>query len=371
VTDPAAGQVPSNAHAVRDDDTFDVAAMHAWLTSHVPELSHLTTLPQVRQFVGGASNLTYLLSYPGRDLVMRRPPAGTKASSAHDMAREYLVQQRLKPVFRYVPQVLGLCQDHSVLGADFYVMEQIPGTILRANLPPHLSLSPAEARRLGQAAIGTLAELHAVDPEAAGLSQLSRGPGYVQRQVAGWSKRYLAVRTWNTPSFERVMAWLDDVKPDDAGSCLIHNDFRLDNLVLDPGDPLRVAGVLDWEMATVGDPLMDLGGAIAYWVQADDDWAHRQLRRQPTHLPGMMTRRQVIDFYAERTGRDLGDFTFYEVFGLFRLAVILQQIYYRYHHKQTTNPAFKNFWLMTGYLDWRCRRLIRQTQRTSPRTGRS
>jgi aminoglycoside phosphotransferase (APT) family kinase protein len=365
MTDPAAGQLPPNAHKVRADDAFDLAATNAWLTTNVPQLAGLTNPPQVRQFEGGASNLTYLLSYPGLDLVLRRPPAGTKASSAHDMAREFLVQDRLRTVFPCVPNVLALCQDHSVLGADFYVMEKIAGTIVRANLPPDLTLSPAQATRLCEAAIGTLADLHAVDPHAAGLSQLGRGPGYVQRQMTGWTKRLQAVRTWNTPGFSHVISWLNEVMPDDAGSCLIHNDFRLDNLVLAPGEPERVVGVLDWEMATIGDPLMDLGSALAYWVQADDDRIHRQLRRQPTHLPGMMTRRQVLDFYAERTGRSLDDVTFYEVFGLFRLAVILQQIYYRYHHGQTTNPAFKNFWLMIGYLDWRCRRLIRQSERSA------
>jgi aminoglycoside phosphotransferase (APT) family kinase protein len=156
------------------------------------------------------------------------------------------------------------------------------------------------------------------------------------------------------------MTWLADHMPDDAGSCVIHNDFRLDNLVLSPADPLRIAGVLDWELATIGDPLMDLGSSLAYWVQADDDLVNRQLRRQPTHLPGMMTRRQVIEYYAEQTGRSLENWTFYQVFGLFRLAVIVQQIYYRYHHKQSTNPAFKNYWFMVCYLDWRCRRLIKR-----------
>jgi len=251
------------------------------------------------------------------------------------------------------------------------VMERIPGTILRASLPPGLTLSPPQATRLCEAAIGTLVELHAVDPVAAGLDQLSRGPGYVQRQVSGWSKRYRNARTWNTPSFERVMAWLADSMPDDVAACVIHNDFRLDNLVLAPDDPLRVAGVLDWELATIGDPLMDLGSSLAYWVQADDDRIHRRLRRQPTHLPGMMTRQQVIEFYAARTGRDLDDWAFYEVFGLFRLAVIVQQIYYRYQHRQTSNPAFKRFWFMVGYLDWRCQRLIRQAERSRRRTGRS
>jgi aminoglycoside phosphotransferase (APT) family kinase protein len=207
--------------------------------------------------------------------------------------------------------------------------------------------------------VDRLVELHAVDVPAAGLQEFGRGPGYVERQVTGWSERYRAAKTWNVPSFATVMAWLEQNRPDDVGSCLIHNDWRFDNLVLDPADPARILGVLDWEMATVGDPLMDLGSALAYWIQADDDRLMGLLRRQPTHLPGMLTRREVVERYAERSGRTIDDWTFYEVFGLFRLAVIVQQIYFRYHHKQTRNPAFRHFWIAVNYLDRRCRRLIR------------
>jgi aminoglycoside phosphotransferase (APT) family kinase protein len=350
-------ELPRNARPVRTDDAFDVPAVDAWIRSRVDGLA--PGAPDVHQFSGGASNLTYLLRYPGRDLVLRRPPAGTKASSAHDMAREYLVQDRLRPVFPPVPNVLALCQDPAVAGSDFYVMDRIPGTVLRANLPPGTTLSPADARALCRAAVDVLADLHAVDVEAAGLGELGRGAGYVGRQVSGWTRRYRDAKTWNVPGFERVMAWLAENQPPDAGTCLIHNDFRLDNLVLAPDDPARVVGVLDWEMATLGDPLMDLGGALAYWVQADDDPARRATRRQPTHLPGMLTRREVLDHYAERTGRPIENWTFYEVFGLFRLAVIVQQIYYRYHHRQTRNPEFRRYWLLVGYLEFRCRRLIK------------
>lgn len=347
--------LPPNAVGVRPDDAFDVIAVNGWLKQHV---AGLAGTPVVTQFTGGASNLTYLLRYPGRDLVMRRPPAGKKASSAHDMAREYLVQSRLKPAFPYVPTVLALCQDDRVLGTDFYVMERIPGTILRSDLPPGVTLTLEQGAQLCRAAVDTLVELHSVDPGKVALGELSRGPGYVQRQVAGWSKRYRAVRTRNTPPFTRVISWLTSHMPADTGSCVIHNDFRLDNLVLSPDNPVKIAGVLDWELATIGDPLMDLGSSLAYWVQADDDRVNRRLRRQPTHLPGMMTRRQVIDYYAQQTGSNLENWTFYEVFGLFRLAVIVQQIYYRYHHGQSTNPAFKHYWFTVCYLDWRCRRLI-------------
>jgi aminoglycoside phosphotransferase (APT) family kinase protein len=343
---------------VRDEDAFDVAAVHAWLAPQVPGLG--AEPPEVRQFGGGASNLTYLLRYPDRDLVLRRPPAGQKAASAHDMAREHRVQSALAPHYRYVPAMVALCTDHEVLGSDFYVMERVPGTILRGTLPEGMSLTPEQAHDLGLRAFDALLELHAVDVEAAGLTDLGKGRGYVGRQVAGWSERYRRARTDNVPDFEAVMGWLAERQPDDVATVLVHNDFRLDNLVLTP-DPtdgdLKVVGVLDWEMATLGDPLMDLGGALAYWVQADDDEGYRLSKRQPSDLPGMPTRAEIVRHYAERTGLRVDDWTFYEVFGLFRLAVIVQQIYYRFHHGQTTNPAFEHFWLFVGVLDDRCRRL--------------
>jgi aminoglycoside phosphotransferase (APT) family kinase protein len=343
---------------VRADDAIDATAVGAWLAEHVPGLSGV---PEVKQYSGGASNLTYLLRYPHRELILRRPPAGTKAKSAHDMAREFRIQQRLKPLFPAVPAMVAFCDDPAVLGADFYVMERLAGVILRGRLPQGLTLPPEQARELCLAMVDRLVDLHAVDVAAAGLDELGRGPGYVARQVAGWSERYRAAKTWNVPSFARVMDWLERNRPDDVGSCLIHNDWRFDNLVLDPSVPARILGVLDWEMATVGDPLMDLGSALAYWVQADDDRLMGLLRRQPTHLPGMLTRGEVVDRYAQRSGRSIEHWTFYEVFGLFRLAAIVQQIYFRYHHKQTRNPAFRHFWIAVNYLDRRCRRLIRDS----------
>ncbi|MBG0568339.1 phosphotransferase family protein [Actinoplanes aureus] len=335
---------------VRAEDAFDVAAVAAWLGIDVPE---------VRQFSGGASNLTYLL---GDDLILRRPPAGTKAKSAHDMGREYRIQSGLAPVFRYVPEMVAYCDDESVIGSEFYVMKRVDGHIPRKELG--LDLPPDKVRQLCTGVLDLLVDLHSVDPAAAGLADLGKGAGYVSRQVDGWSRRYRAARTRNVGSFETVMAWLRDNQPADRGTCLIHNDFRFDNIVLDPGEARPVA-LLDWEMATLGDPLMDLGGALAYWVQADDGRLFRAFRRQPTHTPGMLTRREVVDYYCTRRGIDLSDrqWAFYEVFGLFRLAVIVQQIYYRYHHRQTRNPAFRHFWVASLMLEARCRRIIRRAGR--------
>jgi aminoglycoside phosphotransferase (APT) family kinase protein len=274
------------------------------------------------------------------------------------MSREYTVQSGLQTVYPYVPRMVALCQDPGVLGTDFYVMDRIAGIVPRKEMPPGVRLDREQARRLCLAMLDRWIELHAVDPRAAGLEALGRGEGYARRQVEGWSDRYEKARTRNVPSYRRVREWLRANAPVDAGACVIHNDWRFDNLVLAPSDPTRIVGVLDWEMATIGDPLMDLGSALAYWVQADDGPLMRWTRRQPTHLPGMLRRDEVVAYYRERTGRVPEDWAFYEVFGLFRLAAIAQQIYYRYSHRQTRNPAFRHFWILIQYLHWRCRRIL-------------
>ena len=339
-------------------EALDAAAVHAWLGARVPDLG--ATLPEVTQYAGGASNWTYRLKYPTHDFVLRRPPAGTKAKSAHDMGREFRVQSALRPVYPYVPEMIAFCDDAAVLGCDFYVMKRIPGPIPRARMPKEITLDAAQTRALCLATIDKLVELHAVDVDATGLAQLGKGPGYAKRQIDGWTGRYAKARTWNVPRFTRVTAWLAAHTPADTAACLIHGDFRFDNVVLDERDPTRVVGVLDWEMSTIGCPLMDLGNSLAYWVQADDDWFGQKMRRQPTHLPGMLTRAEVVAYYAERSGRTVENWPFYEVYGLFRLAAILQQIYYRYHHGQTKNPAFRWFWAMVHYLHRRCLRAIRE-----------
>lgn len=346
--------------ALRDEDAFDAAALHAWLGERVAGLG--PAAPAVEQFTGGASNRTYLLRYPERELILRRPPAGEKAASAHDMRREATLQQRLRPVYPYVPDVLaiGANGDAGLGDGDFYVMERLRGVILRGALPRGVTLEASQARALCETVVERLVELHRVDVDAAGLADLGRGAGYVERQVAGWSERYRRARTRGAPRGEHVMRWLERHRPPDGDVRVIHNDFRFDNVVLDAADLQRVVGVLDWEMATLGDPLMDLGGALAYWVEADDDRLMQALRRQPTHLPGMLTRREVVARYCERQGVAVPDaWPFYEVFGLFRLSVIAQQIYRRYARRETRNPAFRHYWAAVRYLDWRCRRTIR------------
>ena len=324
----------SDLTQVRDEDAFDIAKVHEWLSQYINE----GELPEVKQFRSGASNLTYLLEYPDRELVLRRPPIGTKAVSAHDMKREFLIQSRLKPVYDLVPKVIALCEDRSIIGSDFYVMERIKGDIFRRDVPE--SLTKEDISIMATSLVAGLAQLHAVD--ATLLAELNKGAGYVTRQVEGWSKRFRNAITDDVPDGEDVMSWLAENKPEDVGSCIIHGDWRIDNMVFDLGQK-KLVGVLDWELATVGDPLMDLGSALAYWVDRVDDVEFASLRRQPSHLEGMPTRKEFIAKYLELSGRKCSDFTFYEVFGLFRLTVIIQQIWARYRAGQTTNPAFKGF----------------------------
>jgi len=333
----------------------ELARADAWLKTQIPDLRGT---PKVTQFTGGASNWTYRLEYENYDLVLRRPPEGTKAKSAHDMGREYRLQKALEPVFPYVPHMIAHCADESVIGAEFYVMQRLDGIIPRKNFPPGLDLPPNTVRQLCLNVLDILIALHKVDYVASGLEHLGKGAGYARRQIEGWCDRYTNARTWNVPRGTKIMEWLKANIPATERICVTHNDFRFDNVVLDPADPTRVIGVLDWELATLGDPLMDLGNSLAYWIEADDDFLARATRRQPTHLPGMLTRREVVEYYCEKTGIRPDNWTFYEVYGLFRLSGIAQQIYFRYHHKQTRNKAFRNFWVLVNYLHWRCRKLI-------------
>lgn len=363
-SDKVLDKVLDKGGAVREGEELDAKAVSEWLRAQGVEIEGA---PTVTQFSGGASNWTYRLQYENKssdnsqDLILRRPPKGTKAKSAHDMVREYTVQKSLENVYPYVPKMVALCTDEAVIGADFYVMERMEGIIPRANLPKGVDLDEEQTRTLCTNVIDALVELHQVDyEEHPDLVSLGRGDGYCQRQVSGWDKRYVKAKTPNVPSFALVRQWLGKHTPADSKTCVIHNDWRFDNVILAADDPTKVIGVLDWEMATLGDPLMDLGSALAYWIEEDDNIIMQQSRRQPTHLKGMMTRDEVVAYYLEQTGLEIDNWTFYEVFGLFRLAGIVQQIYYRYYHKQTTNPAFKNFWIIVHVLHAKCLKLIAQ-----------
>lgn len=347
--------VIDQAGSIRDGEELDTQKIENFVKQHIDGLEGDLN---ITQFPGGASNLTYALSFDNKELILRRPPFGTIAKSAHDMGREYRVMNQLKPHYPYVPNMIAFCEDDAVIGCDFYLMERLIGIIPRSDLPKELVLDKAQTAQLCSNVVDKLIELHQVDYEAAGLADLGKGEGYITRQIEGWSKRYTNAKTDNVPDFEKVTSWLQNNMPEQVGTCIIHNDFRFDNVVLNPENPTEVVGVLDWEMATLGDPLMDLGNSLAYWIQADDDPMMQMTRRQPTHLEGMMTRQEVVDYYCHKMGITCDDFTFYRVYGLFRLAGIIQQIYYRYHHGQTKDKRFASFFMMVAHLEKLCLELI-------------
>ncbi len=334
-------QLPDQTMRVRDEDALDQDSLVQYLSEALGSRFADGDL-SIRQFAGGASNLTYLLSTPQGDLILRRPPSGTKAASAHDMGREFRVLSALRPHFPYCPQALSYCETPEVLGTPFYLMSRINGLIPRRNMP--VALDAAQHSRLCEALIDRHVQLHQVDCTPEELAALGKPAGYVSRQVSGWNERYQAAMTDEAAVAGDLMQWLvDQQPPDQANGCLIHNDYKFDNVVLDPDEPTRIIGVLDWEMATLGDPLMDLGCSLAYWIEADDPPPLQAIRQLPTQLPGMMTRQQVIDRYASSCQINPDNLGFYQVFGQFRLAVIVQQIYYRFANGQTSNPKFSQF----------------------------
>ena len=322
----------------RAGEGLDAARLGAWLEQALPGFAGPLA---IRQFPAGFSNLTYLLTTPGRDYVLRRPPSGTRPRAGHDMLREYRVLAALGPHFRYCPRVLACCEDQSVIGAPFYIAERIHGLILRRDYPPDLAATPQRVRVQQQALVDVQAELHGIDVAAAGLSDLGRAEGYIRRQVEGWTDRYERARTPDAPDARDVTDWLSAAQPTDAPvAALIHNDFKLDNVVFDADHPEQLIGVLDWEMATLGDPRMDLGCSLAYWIEAGDPSWLRATRMLPTHLPGSLTRAEVVARYAAARGLAVEPLPFFQAFGLFRLAVIAQQIYLRYVQGHSRDERF-------------------------------
>ncbi len=329
---------------VRKGEELDVRRLGAYLREHLPGASEPLII-EVEQFPHGHSNLTYLLRWNGREAVLRRPPFGNRVKTAHDMGREYRVLSRLYKVYAAAPRPLAYCEDETILGAPFYLMERKRGVILRQTLPPGLNLDPETVRHLCESFIDNLACLHRIDYQAAGLGDLGHPDGYIRRQVEGWIKRYGNAQTEEVPHLDQIMGWLTERIPKESGAALIHNDYKYDNLVLDPQDLPRIVAVLDWEMCTLGDPLMDLGTTLAYWAQADDS-DRLELKGAggpgPTTLPGSLTRRELAERYSEKTGLDVSNLLFYYCFGLFKIAVIVQQIYYRYVKGYTRDERFAN-----------------------------
>jgi aminoglycoside phosphotransferase (APT) family kinase protein len=323
--------------AVRPGEKLDLSRLESFLRNRFPDYPGPVS---VEQFPSGHSNLTYLLHLGEREIVLRRPPFGSQVKTAHDMSREYRVLSKLHPVFSAAPHVLLYCDDGAVLGAPFYLMEPIRGIILRRDPPPGLAFPPATAQRLSQSFVEKLAELHRLDPAAIGLADLGKPQGYLERQVRGWIARYESAKTEELPEFERIARWLTERMPTSYGAALIHNDYKYDNLVLDPADISRITGVLDWEMCTIGDPLSDLGTAMAYWVDPGDPDELQQIRWAPTTYPGSMNRPELVEYYAQSTGRDVSHMAYYLALARFKVAVIVQQIYHRYHMGLTRDPRF-------------------------------
>lgn len=307
---------------------------------------------EVEQFPNGHSNLVYLIRTGGREYVLRRPPLGPVAPRAHDMAREYRVLRAVHPHFPEAPEVFLLCEDPSVIGCPFFLMERRRGIVIRDSVPRELAAIPDYPRLVSEAFIDCLVRLHSIDISQNGLDSLGRPEGFVERQVRGWADRWARAKTQDLPEMDRVVQWLGEHLPPSDAATLVHNDYKLDNVMMQPaGD--RVEAVLDWEMTTIGDPLADLGLTLCYWtwVAAAEENA---VSATPaiTARPGWYTRDQFLERYARQTGRDVSHIGYHEVLGVFKLAVILQQIFYRFHRGQTRDERFRAF-------DGRVRALVR------------
>jgi aminoglycoside phosphotransferase (APT) family kinase protein len=323
---------------MRDEERLDPLRIAPFVRAALPDAAGPIT---ILQFPNGHSNLTYLLRIGDREVVLRRPPFGVTVKSAHDMKREFDILSALEDVYPRAPKPIVFCDDESLIGAKFYLMERVRGVILRSNAPPPgITFSPELLRNVSTALVDNLVDLHAVDISRPPLSTMGRPQGYVARQVAGWTERYRNAKTDEVPGIDAVAAWLSRNMPKESGVAVIHNDYKYDNVVLDPDDPSRVVSVLDWEMATIGDPLMDLGTFLGYWADPDDPEELRLRAYGPTSLTGNLSRAQLVDRYAQKSGRPVGDILFYYVFALFKIAVILQQIYKRYAEGHTHDPRF-------------------------------
>jgi aminoglycoside phosphotransferase (APT) family kinase protein len=329
------------ARPVRDGEQLDIARLGDYLATHLPGGDRPL---HVEQFLHGHSNLTYLITVGTDEWVLRRPPFGNRVKTAHDMGREYRILSRLCAVYPPAPRPALYCEDEAILGAPFYLMERRRGVILRGPHTADRPLTPELIRQLCETLVDRMAELHALDYRAAGLEDVGKPQGYVERQVTGWIKRYQDARTEPFPDVERAAAWLAENRPaESAEVSLIHNDFKFDNLVLDPADLTHILALLDWEMATIGDPLMDLGTTLAYWTQATDPEPLHFHIVGPTNDPGSMSRQELVERYAQQTGRDVSNMLFCYVCGLFKVAVIGQQIYARYVRGMTKDPRFAGF----------------------------
>lgn len=332
-----------------NDDTIEIRAgeqldwenVEQYLRAHIPEIG--AGVREVRQFPSGASNLTYLIRIGAWEGVLRRPPFGPVPPKAHDMQRESGLLEHIHSFFPLAPRPYLFCSDLEVMGVPFYVMERRKGIVLDGRFPPGTEVTPDLCRRLSEAVIDTLVEIHAVDWQKAGLASFGHPAGFLERQVSGWIERYKRSETPESPDVTSLTRWLVEHTPTSPAPTLIHNDFKLNNMLMDVQDLTRPVAVLDWEMATIGDPLFDLAISLGYWVQHDDSAELRAILPTITHQPGFMSRNELMERYAARSGRDLSSMDFYLTFAYFKLSVILQQIYIRWLRGQTKDPRFAAF----------------------------
>ncbi len=325
--------------AAPPEEALDFTRLEPWLRERLGATGKI----EAWRFTAGHANLTYLLRIGAAEYVLRRPPLGPIPPGAHDMRREHRVLSVLHAAYPLAPRSLVLCEDESVIGAVFMIAERRRGVVIQTDLPPQYRDQPELASRIGTMLIDALADLHAVDPASVGLQDLGRPEGFITRQLEGWVRRWHAAAARERPDVARLLAWLQSGLPSPGPAVLLHNDFKLDNLLVDPSDPARPVAVLDWDMCTRGDPLLDLGYLLNYWAEPGDDPAWIDAAAMPFWYPGFPTREQAIARYAERTGFDVGRVRWYYAFATFKLAVIIEQIYVRYLRGQTTDQRFAVF----------------------------
>lgn len=332
----------------READQLPLSDIARYLNQTIPDFltnKHL----EVTQFSAGASNLTYRLFNGKQSLILRKPPAGTKAKSAHDMVREFNVLKTVGKFYSLSPNPICLCEDESVIGDRFFIMEEIKGLGIDKNLP--VKMTEQQQAKLCENFVDGLVALHEIDITVPTMAVLGKPEGYVERQLNGWQGRFKKAKTDDVSSSKNIFEWLKINLPLDSGyQSLVHNDYKFDNLILDENEPEKIIGVLDWEMTTLGDPLLDLGCSLAYWVEADDNDSMQAIRMMPTHLKGMFSRQVIFERYCKKRNIQDTSLSPYYVFGLFRLAVIAQQIYFRFYHGQTDNQKFKNFGQLVNIL---------------------
>jgi aminoglycoside phosphotransferase (APT) family kinase protein len=332
---------------IRAGEELNEANLQAFLREN---LGTKTDEIEISQFPAGSSNLTYCIRIGAQEYVLRRPPFGNQVKSAHDMSREFNVLSKLSEIYSPAPKPLIYCADEAVIGSEFYLMQRRNGLIIRGKSPEILKNSAELQRKVCESFVENLANLHALDYQKAGLGDLGKPAGYAQRQVEGWTKRYFNAKTGENAELEKALEWLNANIPSKNGAALVHNDYKFDNVMLNPENLTEIVAVLDWEMTTVGEPLMDLGTTLGYWMSKEAGDRMLSMPFNPRVLMENISRKELVEIYAEKSGRDVSGMLFYYVFGTFKIAVIAQQIYFRFHKGFTRDKRFATFNHFVGAL---------------------